>query len=159
MLNTVTKSCFSCYSHDFSFIHQNGCILITANFGNWRIHGAAFMILCCWWFLKSTDCSRFTYKIMIGFFPLVLISWVLFLVGQRKEGLAEGKLHIFHSLIFTWVYSRAPSIRSHRGKKVFFPDFQPKRVSDEPVCIDLIRQNPVLTNLHMRSAVHGYRLW
>jgi hypothetical protein len=28
---------------------------------------------------------------MIGFFPLVLISWVLFLVGQRKEGLAEGK--------------------------------------------------------------------
>ncbi len=49
---------------------------------------------------------------MVGFFPLVLISWVLFLVGQRKEGLAEGKLHIFHTLSFTSVHSRIPSIQS-----------------------------------------------
>jgi hypothetical protein len=41
---------------------------------------------------------------MIGFFPLVLLSWVLFLVGQRKEGLAEGKLHIFHTLIFYFLF-------------------------------------------------------
>ncbi len=35
-----------------------------------------------------------------------------------------------------------------------FPDFQPMRVSEEPVCIDLFRQNPVFTFLHLRSPVH-----
>ncbi len=35
-----------------------------------------------------------------------------------------------------------------------FPDFQPMRVSEEPVCIYLFRQNPVFTSLHLRSPVH-----
>ncbi len=34
-----------------------------------------------------------------------------------------------------------------------FPDFQPTRVSEEPVCIYLFRQNPVLTSLHFRFPV------
>ena len=50
--------------------------------------------------------------------------------------------------------SHAPSIRSHRGTKVIFPDFQPMRVTEEPVCIDLFRQNPVFTSLHLKSPVH-----
>jgi hypothetical protein len=35
------------------------------------------------------------------------------------------------------------------------------RVSEEPVCIDLFRQNPnpVLNTLNLRSAFHGYLLW
>ncbi len=38
--------------------------------------------------------------------------------------------------------SISPSIRSNRGTKVVFPVFQPMRVSEEPVCIYLFRQNP-----------------
>ncbi len=30
-----------------------------------------------------------------------------------------------------------------------FPDFQPMRVSEEPVCIDLFRQNPFLPPVHV----------
>jgi hypothetical protein len=46
------------------------------------------------------------------------------------------------------------SIWSHRGAKVVSPDFQPMRVSEEPVCIDIFRQNPVFTSLHLRYPVH-----
>ncbi len=38
------------------------------------------------------------------------------------------------------VQSCAPSIRSHRGRKVVWPDFQPIRVPEEPVCINLFRK-------------------
>ncbi len=49
----------------------------------------------------------------------------------------------------------APSVRSHRGTYTsVFPDFQPMKVSEEPVCIYLFRQNPVFTSLHLRSPVH-----
>ncbi len=51
------------------------------------------------------------------------------------------------------VHSHAPSIRSHRGRKVVWPDFHPMRVQEEPVCIHLFRQNPVLTSLHLKSPV------
>jgi hypothetical protein len=33
------------------------------------------------------------------------------------------------------------------------------RVPEEPVCIDLFRQNPVFTSLHLKSPVHVHRLW
>ena len=46
------------------------------------------------------------------------------------------------------------SIPSHRGTSVVFPDFQPMRVSEEPVCIYLFQQNPVFTSLHLRSPIH-----
>ncbi len=62
---------------------------------------------------------------------------------------------IVHS---TRVRSHAPSIQSHRGTKVVWPDFQPMRVPEEPVCIDLFRQNPVFTSLHLKSPVHVHRL-
>ncbi len=52
------------------------------------------------------------------------------------------------------VQSHAPSIRSHRGTKVVRPDFQPMRVPEEPVCINLFRKNPVFTFLHLKSPVH-----
>jgi hypothetical protein len=32
------------------------------------------------------------------------------------------------------------------------------RVPEEPVCIDLFRQNPVFTSLHLKSPVHVHRL-
>ena len=35
-----------------------------------------------------------------------------------------------------------------------FPDFQPMKISEEPICIYLFRQNPVFTSLHLRSPVH-----
>ncbi len=56
------------------------------------------------------------------------------------------------------VRSHAPSIPSHRGTKVVWPDFQPMRVPEEPVCIDIFRQNPVFTSLHLKSPVHVHRL-
>ncbi len=61
------------------------------------------------------------------------------------------------SLSAHWVRSHgshAPSIRSHRGTKVVWPDFQPMRVPEEPVFIGLFRQNPVFTSLHLKSPVH-----
>ncbi len=36
---------------------------------------------------------------------------------------------------------------------MFFPDFQPMRVSEKPVCIYLFRHNTVFTSLRMRSPV------
>jgi hypothetical protein len=60
---------------------------------------------------------------------------------------------------FSWVRSHAPSIQSHRGTKVVWPDFQPMRVPEEPVCIDIFRQNPVFTSLRLKSPVHVHRLW
>ncbi len=59
----------------------------------------------------------------------------------------------------SWVHSHAPSIRSHRGIKVVWPDFQPMRVPEEPVCVRLFRQKPVFTSLHFKSPVHVHRLW
>ncbi len=56
------------------------------------------------------------------------------------------------------VRSHAPSLQSHRGTKVVWPDFQPMRVPEEPVCIDIFRQNPVFTSLHLKSPVHVHRL-
>ncbi len=53
-----------------------------------------------------------------------------------------------------WVRSHAPSIRSYRGTKVVWPDFQRIRVPVQPVCIDLFRQNPVFTSLQLKSLVH-----
>jgi hypothetical protein len=50
------------------------------------------------------------------------------------------------------VHSYSPSIRSQRG--MYWPDFQPMRVPEEPVCINLFRQNPVFTSLHSKSPVH-----
>ncbi len=62
--------------------------------------------------------------------------------------LSQRTLIIPREMIWAWVNSHAPSIRSHKGNicKWFFPDFQPMRVSEEPVCIDLFRQNPVFTS-------------
>jgi len=37
---------------------------------------------------------------------------------------------------------------------VNFPDFQLKRVSEEPVCIHLFRQYPVFTSLQLKSSFH-----
>ncbi len=48
------------------------------------------------------------------------------------------------------VRSHAPSIQSHRGTKVVWPDFQPMRVPEELVCIDIFRKNPVFTSLLLK---------
>ncbi len=54
----------------------------------------------------------------------------------------------------TRVHSHAPSIRSHRGTKVVWPDFQPIKIPEEPVSIHLFRKNPVFTSFHLKSPVH-----
>ena len=40
------------------------------------------------------------------------------------------------------------------GPIVVFPDFQPMRVSEEPICLYLFQQNLAFTSLHLRSPVH-----
>ncbi len=62
------------------------------------------------------------------------------------------------SVVGTGVHSHAPSIRSHRGIKVVWPDLQPMRIPEEPVCVRLFRQKPVFTSLHLKSPVHVHRL-
>ncbi len=54
-----------------------------------------------------------------------------------------------------WLVSWPETIRSHRGTKVGWPDFQPMRVQEEPVCIHLFRQNPVFTSLHLKSRLRS----
>ncbi len=79
-------------------------------------------------------------------------------------GFFHGSFSPTKALIFpaakTGVHSHAPSIRSHRGIKVVWPDFQPMRVAEEPVCVHLFRQKPVFTSLHLKSPVrvHRYRI-
>ncbi len=68
--------------------------------------------------------------------------------------LDRGKAHLG---TIVRVHSHAPSIRSHRGIKVVWPDFQPMRVAEEPVCVYLFRQKPVFTSLHLKSPVHFHR--
>ncbi len=47
-----------------------------------------------------------------------------------------------------------PPFRPTEGDKWFFSDFQPVRVSEEPVFIYFFRQNPVFTSLQLSSPVH-----
>jgi hypothetical protein len=61
---------------------------------------------------------------------------------------------VFEVQLLVWVHSHAPSIWSHRGKKVVWPDFQPMRGPEKPVCILIFGQNPFLTSLHLKSPVH-----
>ncbi len=55
-------------------------------------------------------------------------------------------------------HSHAPTIRSHRGRIVVWQDFQPMRVPEEPVCIDLFRKNPVFTPCIWNLPFMSYRL-
>jgi hypothetical protein len=52
-------------------------------------------------------------------------------VGQQESGRCSSSRF--------WVRSHAPSIHSYRGTKVVWPDFQPMRVPEESVCLDLFR--------------------
>ncbi len=54
-------------------------------------------------------------------------------------------------------HARAPFIRSFRGTWVVFPDFQPMRVSEEPVCI-LFLQNQFLPPCIRDLPFMSYRL-
>jgi hypothetical protein len=53
-------------------------------------------------------------------------------VGQQESGRCSSSSRF-------WVRSHAPSIHSYRGTKVVWPDFQPMRVPEESVCLDLFR--------------------
>ncbi len=95
---------------------------------------------------------------MTGFSSIldIFASWIKSATNYSK---LPFEMETPGRLARTWVRSHAPSIQSHRGTKVVWPDFQPMRVPEEPVCIDLFRQNPVFTSLHLKSPVHVHRLW
>ncbi len=56
---------------------------------------------------------------------------------------------ILPSFLANWDHSHAPYIRSLRGTEGFFPDFQPMRVSEESIYINIFWQNPIFTCLHV----------
>jgi hypothetical protein len=90
-------------------------------------------------------------------FIFLLKTWY----ASRFRKIINNPPPFFDNLLYfskTRVHSHAPSIQSYRGTKVVSPDFQPMRVPEEPVCIDLFRQNPVFTSLHLKSPVHVHRL-
>ncbi len=80
------------------------------------------------------------------------IAWRFLFYKNRKTAFNQISKKSFNELFR--VRSHAPSIRSHRGIKVVWPDIQPMRVPEEPVCIDLFRQKPVFTSLHLKYPVH-----
>jgi hypothetical protein len=61
-------------------------------------------------------------------------------------------MHNLHESIATLPPSYARSLIEE--PKLFFPDFQPMSVSEEPVCVYLFWQNLVFTSLHLRSHFH-----
>ncbi len=71
---------------------------------------------------------------------------------------AESQKNRFAFISFR-VHNQALSIRSHRGTKVVWLDFQPMRVPEEPVCIHLFRQNPVFISCIWDITFMSYRLW
>ncbi len=78
-----------------------------------------------------------------------LLKYELFMIESSKLSMT-----FLHWYVAAGVHSHDPSIRSHRGKEVVRPDFQPMRVPEEPFCIHFFRQNPVFTSLHLKSPVH-----
>jgi hypothetical protein len=95
------------------------------------------------------------YKLCSNVFRIVNHAYatyytVVYSAIHRQHNILKCTLHRVHS--------HAPSIRSHRGIKVVWPDFQPMRVPEEPVCVHLFRQKPVFTSLHLKSPVHVHRL-
>jgi hypothetical protein len=76
--------------------------------------------------------------------------------GWLARAFSSGMEHLSESIV-----ARLPPFGPIEGQKCFFFRFQPIRVSEEPVCIYLFRQNPVFTSLHLRSPVPflSYRLW
>ncbi len=84
-------------------------------------------------------------------------NWTDFRERERKftlDGFWKSDDHMMYSTVVVLfrVRSHAPSIRSHRRTKVVWPDIQPRRVPEEPVWIDLFRQKPVFTSLHLNHS-------
>ncbi len=65
---------------------------------------------------------------------------------------------MLHARCFVWCIKYSESIATATlppfGPIGDFPDFQPMRGSEEPVCIFLFRQNLVFTSLYLRSSIH-----
>ncbi len=101
-------------------------------------------------------CTRIVYIKYIWLWDT--LSCGIFRNHHREPLFGHGSTFDRTDLWF-WVHSHAPSIRSHRGIKVVWPDFQPMRVPEEPVCVHLFRQKPVFTSLQLKSPVHVHRLW
>ncbi len=73
-------------------------------------------------------------------------QWLIPEKSSQPGGLKPSNVPPLSFLYYwLWVDSHSPSIRSHRG----FPDYQPMRLSEEPVCIYVF-----FTSLHLRSPVH-----
>ncbi len=85
----------------------------------------------------------------ISFGPIIAIH-----LFRTSINTPLGSIYVFVIMFLCRVHSHAPSVRSHKGTYVVFPGFQLMRVSEEPVCIYLLRQNPVFTSLHLRTPVH-----
>ncbi len=112
--------------------------------------------------------------------PFTFVAGLILLSTAEGQLLSGAKVRIssqfchlelqINLTIFPWfchdsvlyrvhLHSHVPSIRSHRGTSVVWPDFQPMSVPKEPVCIDLCRQNPVFTSLHILNLQFmSYRL-
>ncbi len=110
----------------------------------------AFLAGKCWQELATLNESQFHKHCPEGCYQLYWTTWWSCPRIDDWDRSSEFRL--------CRVHSHAPSIQSHRGSKVVWPDFQPMRVPEEPVCIDLFRQNPVFTSLHLKSPVHVHRL-
>jgi hypothetical protein len=89
---------------------------------------------------KKNNDSNFPMKQRLSY----LAQWMVTMVTRQEPLLPFNR----------GVHCHAPSIRSHRRTKVVWPDFQPMRVPEEPVCINLFRPNPFFISLQLRSPVH-----
>ncbi len=103
-------------------------------------------------------CKKMVRKPLIVFWNSLYDSMMPFLLIKTRSSYTSMNCTTGFVIVIR-VHSHAPSIRSHRGIKVVWPDFQPMRAPEEPVCVHLFRQKPVFTSLHLKSPVHVHRLW
>jgi hypothetical protein len=92
---------------------------------------------------------------------LTTIFWVKilkFFDADARSGMENIRIRI---KILDPQHWRVAPLMGLKGEKnikscsvVEYRYFWPIRVSEEPVCIYLFRQNPVFTSLHLRSSVH-----
>ncbi len=84
--------------------------------------------------------------------PFPVSKYSVYSTDSVWLGGGGGHWVLLETIFFT-VHCHAPPPPPLRSHRVVLPDFQPIRVSEEPVSINLFRQNPVFTSLHLRSPV------
>ncbi len=143
----------------YCLIKRKNCVIIT--FGKKYEKSVNFILILCTTLLIFTYIFVFQlinvelahYILVSTLSPSDINSGICYFLNVSTLGEKVTEYTVPHTQYR--VRSHAPSIWSHRGTKVVWPDFQPMRVPEEPVCIDFGKIQflpPCIWNLPFMSA-------